>query len=226
MRIIIVFSSPNHEEFDEIWQPLINKDLGYIPANGSGDKIYAFDGHEDSYRANGVWMTENLIDEINKIIEGNNNCECACILHDFVIPDRLASSFTDIRFKGYSSVGSTFYDVYVSSFANGNIQDCFSRLWDNLHENETVTENLEALSSACEGYSERENNRDMLAAGFGNGINESFEDTDVCNELQAKGIGPTDGKYINIKSLFCHIKKDSVNTEIIAAATSSLSDIL
>ena len=57
-------------------------------------------------------------------------------------------------------------------------------------------------------------------------INENFEDTDVCEELRAKSIGQTDGKYINIKSLFCHIKDGSVNKGIINAAVSSLSDIL
>jgi hypothetical protein len=225
MRIIIVFSSPNHDEFD-IWQPLIDGNSGYISVNDSGDKIYAFDGHEETYRSRGVWMTENLIDEINEIIKDNNNCECACILHDFSIPVALTRRFHDIRFKDYASRDGTFFDDYVGAFASGNMQNCFSRLWDKLNEDETVTENLEALSLACKGYSERENNRDMLLAGFGNGINGNFEDTDVCNELQAKGIDPTDGKYINIKSLFCHIKKDSVNTEIIAAATNSLSGIL
>jgi hypothetical protein len=139
MRIIIVFSSPNHDEFD-IWQPLIDDNSGYIPVNDSSDKIYAFDGHENRYRANGVWMTENLINEINKIIEDNNNCECACILHDYAIPDGLTSSFTDIRFKSYSRADSEFYSKYIESFNSDNKQNCFDQLWDELHKKQAVVE--------------------------------------------------------------------------------------
>lgn len=225
MRIIIVFSSPNSDskEFN-IWQPLID-DTGYILVNDSGDKIYAFNGRTLS--EDEVWKTNDLSRIISDIINhDNNDCEYVVMLHDRTIPETLIEQFRGIRFKEYAGTGSTFYGVYVVPFANGNIQTCFNRLWNKLQKNETVTKKLETILLACSGYSEHEDNRDMLAAGFGNGINENFEDTDVCEELLAKSIGQTDGKYINIKSLFCHIKEGSVNKGIINAAVSSLADIL
>jgi hypothetical protein len=132
MRIIIVFSSPNRQEFDEIWHPLINEELGYIQVNDAGDKIYAFDGHNDHYRCRGVWMTENLINEIERIVNDNENCECACILHDANIPEDLTAQFTDIRFKEYSYLAGPFYDTYVGQFAIRERQLCFNDLWGSL----------------------------------------------------------------------------------------------
>ena len=228
MKVIIVFSSPNHEEYTQVWKPLISKEHGYINVNDTGDKVYAFNGKKERYHSEGEWEAGILVDEIHTIIENNNSCECVVMLHDYEIPNELTERFNNVRFKVYSSGDGTFYDNYVMPFVNRCKQESFSRLWDKLQEDETVVVKLTALFSACVAYAVGGyNGEDTWKIAFGSSFNENFEDTDVCEELQAKGIEPTEKEYINIKSLFDHIRKNnSVDGKIITTATASLSDIL
>ena len=197
MRIIIVFSSPGILEYEDVWHRLIDQGHGYIKVkNDSCDKIYAFDGHNEEYRLAGEWKTDKLIKEIDNIIKNNNNCECMIMLHDRKIPEALTTRFPN-RIKDYSHVGSKFYENYIEPFRNGDKQKCFDSLWDKLQKDETVETYLKALSLACTVYLSFESKgRNMWNSAFGNNLTTSFEDTDVCKELKAKGIKSQDKKIV------------------------------
>jgi len=222
MRIIIVFSSPNpdREEFN-IWHSLIDDTSGYIPVNDSGDKIYAFDGK--SLLEDDVWDTNELSRIISNIINNDNNdCEYVVMLHDRTIPETLIERFLGIRFKKYASSGSIFYDVYVRSFTNGNIQVCFSKLWDELHRETTSEENLKHLFTLCNAYSH--SNKDMWKKKLIDVYTDNDKDT-VYNELKGKGINGKNAYYQNIEHLLnCTI--DNFSDEIVIAAHDSLKEIL
>ena len=132
MRIIIVFSSPNHEEFD-IWRPLIDDTSGYIPVNESGDKIYAFDGR--SLLEGDVWDTNTLSRIISNIINNDNNdCEYVVMLHSREIPENFTTQYSNTKFKKYSRADREFYNKYIGSFNSDNKQNCFDQLWDELNK--------------------------------------------------------------------------------------------
>ena len=138
MRLIIVFSSPNFPEYDEVWHRLIDQCRGYIKVNDSCDKIYVYDGHNEEYRLEGKWKTGKLIEEIDNIITNNNNCECVIMLHDRNIPKALTTRFPKRRFQRYSHTGSKFYENYIEPFRNGDKQSCFDSLWKELHKNKSA----------------------------------------------------------------------------------------
>lgn len=139
MKTLILFSSPNHDEYNLIWGKLIELEADYIRINGDGDKIYPFDGR--TYCENYEWNADRLVGEIQRIVRDNNGSECMVMLHDYKIPSQLKEIFKDIEFVPYSGNVGLLYKDYVMPFINGDINKCFDNLWNELQGGQ-ATENV------------------------------------------------------------------------------------